>query len=211
MARFIKAEAGPNRTVIYHTDDGKRVVFTGGDRSWRNQNPGNLRSGKVSARNGAIGQADGFAIFPSLEIGRLALRDSLKNEHGGKYLEAMIRVYAPTSENDTVGYLKFLRKRTEVTGSKKIRDFTPDEFDALCKAIEDMEGKRSGSITESTAKMEIDGVRKRKKGTMVAYHVGGVGGVSKPQGIQMAKRREIDAVISTSRSGNPFLRTRPDG
>ena len=62
MPRYTKAEAGPNDSVIYFSDDGKRFQFSGGSRAWRNQNPGNLVSGLVSKRNGSIGKAGRFAV-----------------------------------------------------------------------------------------------------------------------------------------------------
>ena len=60
MPKYIKAEPGPRRTVIYTDSDGKKWEFSGGSRPWRNQNPGNLVPGNVSKRNGAIGKAGGF-------------------------------------------------------------------------------------------------------------------------------------------------------
>ena len=111
MPRYDKAVPGTDNSVIYTSDDGKRFVFSGGSRAWRNQNPGNLVSGAVSKRNGAIGKAGGFAIFPSYELGHAALIDSLKNVHGNKSLKERIRVYAPKHENRTNRYLQFLRKR----------------------------------------------------------------------------------------------------
>jgi hypothetical protein len=69
MAKYIKAEAGPGNSVIYTDTSGKQWQFEGGNRPWRNQNPGNLVPGKVSKRNGAIGKAGGFAVFPDYETG----------------------------------------------------------------------------------------------------------------------------------------------
>lgn len=101
MARFVRADAGPEHGVIYTDDTGKRFHFAGGARSWRNHNPGNLVPGEVSKRNGQIGTAGGFAVFPDEESGHRALLDSLKNKHGNKDLRQMIRVYAPKHENKT--------------------------------------------------------------------------------------------------------------
>jgi Protein of unknown function (DUF3892) len=210
MPKYIKAEAAPNKSVLYYTDDGTRFLFSGGDPAWRNQNPGNLVPGNVSARNGAIGKAGKFAVFPTREAGHAALLDSLKNVHGEKSLAGMIGRYAPKKENKTAKYLKFLKKQTGVKDQKKINDFTPQEFEKLWRAIEKYEGGKQGSITELPPKKQIDGVRKNKKGTITAYHIEGMGWLSKPEAIRLTKSGEIDAVVATSRSGNPFLRTRPD-
>ncbi|MBI3534504.1 MAG: DUF3892 domain-containing protein [Deltaproteobacteria bacterium] len=59
-------------------------------------------------------------------------------------------------------------------------------------------------------KKQIIAVQKDKKGTIVAYCIDGIGWVSKDEGIELAEKRIIDAVVATSRRGNLFLRTRPD-
>lgn len=84
MPKYVSTKAGPHRSVIYTDSLGKQWQFLGGNRPWRNQNPGNLVPGKVSKRNGAIGKADKFAVFPDYEAGHAALLDSLKNEHAEK-------------------------------------------------------------------------------------------------------------------------------
>ena len=91
---FGKALPGPGNSVIYEGADGKKYKYSGGDRAWRNNNPGNLVPGIVSKRNGVIGKAGGFAVFPSYESGHAALLDSLKSMHGNKNLKEMIGVYA---------------------------------------------------------------------------------------------------------------------
>jgi hypothetical protein len=62
--KYIKAENGTGNAVIYYDDSGKLWLFEGGTRTWRNQNPGNLVVGKYSRKNGMIGKAGGFAVFP---------------------------------------------------------------------------------------------------------------------------------------------------
>ena len=210
MPRYIKAEPGPKNTVIYTDEDGNRVEFSGGDRTWRNQNPGNLVPGNVSRRNGQIGVAGGFAIFPNYETGHKALIDSLKSSHGEKDLVQMIRVYAPKHENKTAVYLRFLRKKTGVKDNRKIKDFSPAQFEKLWKAVEQMEGRKPGKMRVLPTKKEISRIRKNKKGTIVAYFIDGLGWVSKAEGIRLCRAGQLDAVLARSRSGNPYLRTPPD-
>lgn len=69
MSRYVHARQGPKNTVIYTDDKGEEWLFSGGDRTWRNNNPGNLVPGNVSKRNGAIGVAGRFAVFPDYETG----------------------------------------------------------------------------------------------------------------------------------------------
>jgi hypothetical protein len=210
MPRFIKAEEGPDHSVIYTTEDGKRFQYSGGHWNWRNNNPGNLVSGKVSKRNGAIGKAGGFAVFPDYESGHSALLDSLKNTYGNKNLKKMISSYAPQNENNTKKYLKFLQKQTGVKTDKKIKDFSTEEFEKLWKAIEKYEGKKKGTIKELPIPKQIIGTKKNKKGTITAYQIEELGWITKKEAIQLTRKGEIDAVIATSRSGSIFLRARPD-
>jgi len=140
MAKYINAESGPGNSVIYTDFNGSQWKFDGGSRPWRNQNPGNLVLGNVSKRNGAIGTAGGFAVFSDYETGHAALLDSLKNVHGNKDIPALMNVYAPPKENQTKKYILFIHKQTGVNGSKKIQDFSLNEFEKLWKAIEKMEG-----------------------------------------------------------------------
>lgn len=213
MPRYVKAEEGSGRSVIYTDDKGKQWKFEGASRPWRNQNPGNLVPGKVSKRNGAIGTAGGFAIFPDYETGHRALLDSLKNAHGNKDIAALMEDYAPRKENPTDKYIAFVKKLTGVQGNKKIRDFSSAEFEKLWQAIERMEGwgkDKEGTITEYSAKNPVTGVRKNKKGTIKSYQIEGYGWVSKAEGIALARKGLIDAVVVLSPKGNPFLRARPN-
>jgi len=127
----------------------------------------------------------------------------------------MIGKYAPNHENNTLRYLKFLKDKTGVKDGRKIKDFTPEEFEKLWWAIETYEGKKKGTIKIVTSaksnrdKKQIIAVQKNKKGVIISYDVDGLGWVSKAEGIQLARRGEIDAVIAISSAGNPYLRTRP--
>lgn len=211
MPKYIKAIPGPRKSVIYTDTEGRQWKFEGGSRSWRNQNPGNLISGKVSQRNGAIGKAGGFAVFPDYETGHRALLDSLKSAHGNKDISALMNVYAPPSENDTKRYIAYLRKKTGIKGNKKIRDFSDAEFKNLWIAIEQMEGwGKEGRVTQYSTKSEITAVRKNKKGVIESYQIRGYGWVSKGEGVELTLDGKIDAVAATSRKGNWFLRARPN-
>jgi hypothetical protein len=79
----------------------------------------------------------------------------------------MILGYAPKHENNTSRYLKFPKDKTGVKDGRKIKDFAPEEFEKLWRAIETYEG------------------------------------------IELARRGELDAVVAISSAGNLYLRTRP--
>jgi hypothetical protein len=209
--RFVRTIAGPKNSVIYFTDEGHRFQFVGGARNWRNQNPGNMVVGKVSRRNGLIGTAGGFAVFPSYEVGHAALIDLLKNEMGKLSLERMMGRFAPPHENKTERYIRFLLKRIGVTDRKrKISSLSKAEFERLWRAIEKMEGWDEGQIIALPPLKSISKVLKDKKGTIVAYYIVNVGWVKKARAIAMTRKLEVDAVIALSRGGNEYLRTRPD-
>jgi hypothetical protein len=213
MSKFIKAESGPGKSVVYTDSSGKQWKYEGGSRPWRNQNPGNLVPGNVSKRNGAIGKAGGFSVFPDYESGHGALLDSLKNVHGNKDITDLMNVYAPPKENDTKKYIKFIRKKTGIKGNKKIRDFTSAEFENLWLAIEQMEGwgkGKEGKIIEISVKGKITGVKKDKNGIIQSYQIEGLGWVTKKIGIALALKGKVDAVVANSSRGNRYLRARPN-
>ncbi len=210
MSEYVFAEGDNKNNVIYTDRDGKRYCFSGGTRTWRNHNPGNLISGKVSKRNNSIGKAGGFAVFPSYELGHNALVDCLKNEYGNATIPSLVKKYAPEVENDVKRYTKFLLNKTGVGIKKKVGDFTVEEFGKLWKAIEQIEGWKEGKIKEVPPIKEIIKVRKDQKGIITSYYVQGMGWISKIRGIILAKKGVINAVVAKSRSGNMFSRTRPD-
>jgi hypothetical protein len=198
--------------VFYYDEDGKRYVARNGGRNYRNNNPGNLVPGKISKRNGQIGVAGGFAVFPDFETGKRAMADSLKSTHGDRSLKEMIWKYAPPHENDTEKYFRHLLRRTGVKDENKIRDFSEAEFGKLVDAILAMEGRKKDLVLTAAAsgKKEIVRIRKDKKGVITHYEVADLGWLRKAEAIGFARAGEIDAVIATSKSGRPFLRTRPD-
>src|ERR1700733_13544085 len=160
MPKYVKARQGPKKSVIYTDSDGNEWAFEGGNIPWRNQNPGDLVPGKVSRRNGSIGSANKFAVFPDYKTGHTALLDSLMNEHGNKDIRSLMKVFAPPKENKTERYIRFIQNRTGVRNNKKVKDFSKSEFEKLWKAIEDFEGwgKDEGIIRALEKKAKIVGV-----------------------------------------------------
>jgi hypothetical protein len=136
------------KTRVYTREDGSQETRTGGSRSWRNNNPGNLNYGDFAKRMGAIGSDGRFAIFPTYEAGRKAKEDLIFNGKNYKDLslsEAIAR-YAPPSENNTSNYQK--TALAAVGGKeKRMRDYSPEERLAILDAIETKEGFKVGSVS----------------------------------------------------------------
>ncbi len=86
-------------------------------RGIRNNNPGNLRYNTYTASLGATGKdADGFAIFPSMQAGVTAMRALLSGKGyvggGRNTISSIISKYAPSSENNTSAYIAAVSKAT---------------------------------------------------------------------------------------------------
>lgn len=76
-------------------------------RNQRNNNPGNLEYGTFAIRMGATKSDGRFAIFPTPEAGFEALHNLLRAPHYINLTIAQaIRQFAPSTENNTEGYIK---------------------------------------------------------------------------------------------------------
>jgi hypothetical protein len=94
-----------------------------GSRSWRNNNPGNLKCTFYTRSLGAVrADKDGFAVFLTPDAGMQALRQFLKDAAAGLLraykknitLQEFFAVYAPSFENDPKGYSFFVAKELGV-------------------------------------------------------------------------------------------------
>ncbi len=143
----------PDRTTrVFTNDDGSTVTHSGGTQAWRNNNPGNIRSGNFATNHGAIGEASGFAVFPNTQTGENALRSLLNtNNYRNSTLDAMTARYAPPNENNTQVYQNDLSTRVGVDGDTRISDLTPEQLNNLVHAIERHEGNMAGTVTHSPA------------------------------------------------------------
>jgi hypothetical protein len=83
-------------------------------------NPGNLM---YAGQYGATKNANGFAVFSSPELGRLALeRQIALDAIRGKTLASFLGGYAPPSENDTATYIKNVSSWTGIQPTDKLAD-----------------------------------------------------------------------------------------
>jgi RHS repeat-associated protein len=120
---------------------------TEGSRAWRNNNPGNIGYGKFAKGEGALrvesGEKGRFAVFPTEQKGMGALKTLL---NGKSYRDltpdkAMER-YAPSKENDTNAYVKFLEKN-----GVDLRKKVGEQVDVMANAIKKYEGWKPGKMT----------------------------------------------------------------
>lgn len=204
MSRFIKAVEGMRHSVIYTDDTGKYFRFYGGTWAWRNHNPGNVYPGKISKIHNRIGivHHNKLAVFPDYESGHAALIDVLKITYKNCSIEKMMEKFAPAFENHTKRYIKFLYKVTGVKPGKKVKNFTPDEFQKLWKGIETIEASKEGAVVEV---YQISSVRVNHKGIIYSYCIGD-GWISKEQCLKLAKNGLVDLEICISTLGNTYLR-----
>lgn len=137
------ASVNPGRSV---TVGGQ--TRTGGDRNWRNNNPGNIEYGPFAIKYGAIGSDGRFAIFPSEEQGRAAQDALLKSKnYANLSLQDAIKRYAPSNENDPKSYANQIMKSTGIDTSKTYASLTPEEQSKVLDAMKRIEGGRAGSIS----------------------------------------------------------------
>jgi RHS repeat-associated protein len=145
--RPVSARSEGNNVIIVYSD-GTEEVRSGGTRSWRNNNPGNLRAGDFANEHGAIGNAGGFAVFPDEATGQAALTARLSTPpYTNLTLDEAIERYAPPNENDTRRYQGFVRQRTGLAGDVRLGTLNNNQRTALANAIRTLEGWRAGNVT----------------------------------------------------------------
>jgi|FaiFalDrversion2_1042247.scaffolds.fasta_scaffold08143_2 hypothetical protein len=203
--RFVRAYERGNQ-VIYVDQTGRRWVREGGTRSWRNNNPGNLRSTRFTRRHGAIGSAGGFAVFPDYQTGRNALATLLR---GATYrnltIAQMVSRYTAT---DQEAYRQCLRRYSNLNLDRRIRDLTDAEFQRLLDAIQRCEGWREG---REFPQRRVIRTRQDRYGRLIGFLVEGeTDFIPLEIALQLAERGEIEAVIVHPRNRHPYIRAYPD-
>lgn len=148
--------------VVYTADDGSKVLREGGSRSWRNNNPGNIRYTQFARNQGAIGTAGGFAVFADVDSGRAALLSLLI---GPTYISltisAAISRYAPPNENDTANYERLIARLTGLDVTRVLSTLAVGELRQVASAIETIEGYVVGteSVVRRISAVRSDGDR----------------------------------------------------
>ena len=152
QARSQGPEANNLSTPSAGVVPGKSVTIgdetrTGGDRNWRNNNPGNIEYGPFAQKMGAVGSDGRFAIFPNEEMGRKAADALLKGSaYANLNIKDAINKWAPPSENDTNAYVNAF-KQAGLDPSKKYADLSPQDQQKFLDIQKRVEGGRAGTVT----------------------------------------------------------------
>lgn len=151
---FVRAKETGKTRVTYWNEDGTSVTYVGRNRTWRNQNPGDIGAGAWVNRHGAIGKAGKFAVFPNYEIGRAAVFSWWNApDHRSLTIWDGIKVYAPANENDVNWYRGIVRQVSKLDLHRKAQDLNTGELERLVNAIERAEGKfKPGKIIHGSQK-----------------------------------------------------------
>jgi uncharacterized protein (TIGR02594 family) len=209
-SRFIAARMVAAKTILYTDAEGRDFIRSGGSRSWRNFNPGNIRKGDFAISMGSIGDDGSFAIFPDKATGRDAIVGLLRgNSYRHLTLEKGIARYAPPQENNTTRYVDFVTGQTGIVPDAVLGDLLIADVRKVAGAIEKMEGWTLGDERPHAPASGTIGA---------AAAVGGTGGVSAAIGaaaewmevalreaaLPFAERSEIAGLASNPRIINYF-------
>lgn len=156
-ATEVPSAGGGAPTVKISKADGTEETRSGGTKSWRNNNPGNIRAGKWATSQGAIGESGGMAVFPDEETGNKAREALLFGGGDKKYINASIasamEMYAPRSENDTDKYIAEIVKATGVPANTPLSSLTPDQKSKMLDIMKRHEGWKVGKVETSNTKV----------------------------------------------------------
>ena len=142
---YISAFPGIGTTRMFVGNDGNIYEASGGSRAWRNNNPGNLQDGSFARDNGAIGSDGRFAIFPDTETGFNAMTNLLSSSaYKDLTIDDAIHKYAPSNENNTENYLKFIENQTGFSRLTTLNQLSKDNMLRLAKAMAKHEGNIPG-------------------------------------------------------------------
>ena len=130
-------------------DDFRNMTST--SRGVRNNNPGNLRP-SGDAWRGMVGQEDNFLVFETVQMGLRAMFIDLHtkiSKRGLKTIRQILKVYAPTSENDTESYIRFVSRTTGIASNACLNTHS-DTLKAIGRAIVNYEnGTEAKYITDT--------------------------------------------------------------
>lgn len=217
---WVRAEKGSNISIIYYDKDGNKLIrykdptpqSLRGSKSWRHNNPGNLKNGPHAKSYGAIGSAEytnpegkkvHFAIFPDYETGRNAFAklliredyiDFTLNEFPRKYTG--VKKESPDTK-EAIDYRTSLQKMTKFDMDRTIRSLSPEEYEKLLDAMQRYEGWHPGD-EEFIEVKKIVGVRLNKKRVFSEFLIkDSISSVwtSKVDAIILAEDKRLHAVV----------------
>ena len=122
--------------VIYYLPDGSSFKLIGGTRAWRNTNPGAIRDTALASSLGAIGATDGFAAFPSEEIGIEALKKMLQSaSYSPLSIKEALTLHTLLTGTALTEYQNKIYELTQLPLDKQINTLNQIEVDSLVQAI----------------------------------------------------------------------------
>ncbi|MDR0803745.1 MAG: hypothetical protein LBO08_01490 [Rickettsiales bacterium] len=142
---YVSAFPGIGTNRMYVGSNGNIYEASGGDRAWRNNNPGNIEDGKFARNNGAIGSDGRFAIFPDRNTGWNAMVGLLSTDaYQNLTIEGAINRYASPNENNVNDYLKSIENQTGFPRITPMNNLSKDNLLNLAKAMKAHEGNKPG-------------------------------------------------------------------
>lgn len=193
-------------------------------RGFRNNNPGNLRSGR-----GQVGKADGFAQFASMADGYRAMSEQLKmyQNAGLENIASLVKKWAPPTENDTVSYIqsvvKSMRKDlgNDLNATDKIDLSDTRVLGSLVDAMIDHENGSGASqyfqgsayqaalgeaaASKRASKVVGAGDKIPSGNTFTIQQSININGAQSPQQVAQAIDAQTKATVNRNASSNPLM------
>lgn len=132
--------------------DGKIIIRTGGNKSWRYNNPGKITHGDYTRSMGALGSDGIIAVFPTYEMGRKAMAKYLFTDTATYYNKSLKEIFQ--SEK-----LQPVLDETGISSGTILNDLTDAQKEKLMNAIQKAEGYIEGKETvfDDEQKFKTDG------------------------------------------------------
>ncbi len=135
--------------MLADRDDKKIELRTGGNLSWRFNNPSKLMHGDFARAQGSLGSDGNYAIFPSLEVGMKAAEVHLFE---GFYKDltiaaAMVQFAPATKGYNATTYATVVAKAAGVPTSTIMSTLTADQRKKFLNAVRVYERWTPGKVT----------------------------------------------------------------
>jgi RHS repeat-associated protein len=143
---------GTTTTIDLFGTNWQSIQWRHGTHPFRDNNPGDILSGRFVNGHGAIGSDGRFGVFPSAGTGKAALDALLHSpSYNNLSVNDAVSRYAPAFENNTAGYQQFLQNVVGVGGNTPLSSLSPNQFSALENGIARYEGFNAAGNYSITA------------------------------------------------------------
>jgi hypothetical protein len=137
--------------VEYFDGNNCKQTKTGGSRSWRNNNPGNIVCGQFTNNHGAIGcdknTQPTAAIFPSMDVGRAA-QIALLQTRPYQNLTVGRAMDRWTGQPNNTDYRACVSRASGISMDRRMTALNDEELASLTKAMQHCEGFKEGAISQ---------------------------------------------------------------